>query len=58
MRELNSEIEIRASAERVWQLLTDFDRYPQWNPFIRSVSGIQEPHTKLKVSFKLPVCGA
>ena len=49
MRELNSEIGISASAERVWQLLTDFDRYPQWNPFIRSISGRPEPHSKLKV---------
>ena len=49
MRQLNSEIEIGASAERVWQLLTDFDRYPQWNPFIRSITGRPEPHTRLKV---------
>ena len=41
MRELNSEIEIDASAERVWQLLTDLDRFPQWNPFIRSITGVQ-----------------
>ena len=35
MRELNTEIEINASAERVWQMLMDFDAYPQQNPFIR-----------------------
>lgn len=49
MRELNTEIEINASAERVWQLLTDFDAYPQWNPFMRSVKGKPEPDSKLKV---------
>ena len=49
MRELNSEIEIDASPGRVWELLTDFDSYPQWNPFIRSVSGELEPQSKLKV---------
>jgi hypothetical protein len=48
MRELDSKIEITASAKRVWQLLTDFDRYPQWNPFIRSVNG-RPAGTKLKV---------
>ncbi len=42
MSELNSEIEIGASPERVWQLLTDFDRSPAWNPFIRSISGRAE----------------
>jgi hypothetical protein len=48
MKELHTDIEINAPAERVWQLLTDFDRYPQWNPFIRSISGKPEPNAKLK----------
>ena len=39
MKELRSEIEIQASAERVWQLLTDFPSFPQWNPFIRKATG-------------------
>jgi hypothetical protein len=39
MKELRTEIEIQASAERVWQLLTDFPSFPQWNPFIRKASG-------------------
>jgi hypothetical protein len=39
MKELHSEIEIQASAERVWQILTDFERFPEWNPFIRQASG-------------------
>jgi len=39
MKELRSEIEIETSAERVWQLLTDFARFPQWNPFISRASG-------------------
>lgn len=33
--ELNSEIEINASPETVWKLLTDTSRFPEWNPFIR-----------------------
>ena len=49
MRELNTEIEINASAERVWQLLTDFEAYPQWNPFIRSIEGKPVPDSKLKI---------
>ena len=39
MKDLHSEIEIDAPAERVWHLLTDFAFYPQWNPFIHSISG-------------------
>ena len=39
MKALQSEIEILASAEQVWQLLTDFASFPQWNPFIRHING-------------------
>ena len=49
MRELYTEIEINASAESVWRLLTDFEAYPQWNPFIRSIEGKPEPNSKLKI---------
>jgi hypothetical protein len=49
MKEINTEIEINASAEKVWQLLTDFAAYPQWNPFIRSVNGKPESNAKLQI---------
>lgn len=39
VKELRSEIEIQAPAEKVWRVLTDFASFPQWNPFIRRVSG-------------------
>ena len=47
--ELNSEIEINASSETVWNLLTDTSKFPEWNPFIRRLSG------ELKVGQKLVV---
>ena len=37
MRELRAEIEIAAPPERVWRVLSDFDAYPDWDPFIRSI---------------------
>ena len=37
--ELYSETEIRATPGRIWEILTDFQKYPDWNPFIRSIQG-------------------
>ena len=54
MKELHSEIEIYAPAERVWQLLTDFPSYPQWNPFIRRISGEPTPRERLEVRIEPP----
>ena len=39
MKELTTEIIINASAEQVWQVLTNFSAYREWNPFIISSSG-------------------
>jgi len=47
--ELKSEIEIKATAEKIWNLLTDTSRFPEWNPFIRRIQG------ELKVGQKIVV---
>ena len=47
---LHTEIEIEASAERVWSILADFASYPQWNPFIRSVVGVPQKGTRLQIA--------
>ncbi len=52
MKELRSQIEIEATAERVWQVLTDFAAYPDWNPFIRRVSGRPEVDEQLVVRMR------
>jgi hypothetical protein len=54
MRELQASIEISTSAERVWQILTDFAAYPDWNPFIRRISGSPEPGARLEVRLEPP----
>ncbi|VAW98398.1 hypothetical protein MNBD_GAMMA19-931 [hydrothermal vent metagenome] len=36
---INTRIEISAPAEKVWNVLTDFKRYPDWNPFVRTIKG-------------------
>ena len=39
MQELASNILIDAPRERVWRILLDFDRYPEWNPFVSRITG-------------------
>ncbi len=34
MRELRTEIEIAAPTTKVWNILTDFDAWKEWNPIV------------------------
>ena len=54
MKRLRTHIEIQATAERVWQVLTNFRAFPDWNPFIRSVDGELKEGASLKVYIKPP----
>jgi len=49
MKELRSEIDINATPEKVWELLTGFEAFPEWNPFIRRVSGTPLAGSALEV---------
>lgn len=53
MKELYSIIEIDAPVNKVWGILTDFDSYPEWNPFIRKIKGIVEEGQKINAFFQL-----
>jgi hypothetical protein len=53
VREIRSQIEIAAPAAGVWQILTDFEAYPAWNPFIVKVSGRPEVGARLRAQFRL-----
>jgi hypothetical protein len=53
MRELVSEVEVGATVERVWQVLTDFGAYPEWNPFIRATGELRQG-ARLNVSIQPP----
>lgn len=48
-KQIETEIEIDASAETVWKILTDFDAHPSWNPFVREISGIPKEGERLRV---------
>ena len=54
MKKLHTEITIHAPASSVWKLLTDFEHYAQWNPFIRSIQGKVRPGSKFKVVLQPP----
>jgi len=48
-KQLSSEILIDSSANRVWELITDFGDFPGWNPFIRRATGEIKTGEKLEV---------
>lgn len=54
MRELRTEIQISAPIDRVWQVLTDFDHWQDWNPMVNQVSGIATLHSKLNITMRGP----
>jgi demethylmenaquinone methyltransferase/2-methoxy-6-polyprenyl-1,4-benzoquinol methylase len=56
VRELVAEIEIAAPAERVWEILTDFGAYRQWNPFMPRLDG--EVRVGARLRARLVVAGA
>jgi hypothetical protein len=51
---LQAQIEIQAPKGKVWAILIDFAAYPQWNPFIKSISGEPRTGAKLDVHFQPP----
>ncbi len=54
MRQLVTEIDIKARASRVWEILTDFEAYPSWNPFIRKIAGEPRVGSRLDVTMEPP----
>jgi hypothetical protein len=54
MRRLRAEVEIDAPPARVWEVLSHFDAFPEWNPFIRQISGSPREGEKLEVRIEPP----
>lgn len=53
MSTIKNTIDIGASPETVWRVLTHFPAYPKWNPFIREIQGKAERGARLKVRMRL-----
>ncbi len=50
---IDHSVEIAAPAATVWAVLTDFDRYDQWNPFVRRASCRLEPGGPIDMTVRL-----
>lgn len=49
MIELCASVDIPSPPEAVWEVLTDFTRFHEWNPFIRRARGIARAGTVIRV---------
>src|SRR5664279_4409772 len=54
MHRVDTQIEINASAERVWSILMDFPDHARWNPFVRSIEGPATVGGSLSVCIQPP----
>lgn len=50
--EIKTEILIHATPSKIWTILTDFENYPNWNPFIKSITGEVKKGNKIKVRIR------
>lgn len=55
MKEIKAEIKILASAEKVWNIISEFQNYSQWNPIIKKITG--EPKVGTKIGVHLTTVG-
>jgi hypothetical protein len=54
LRRLSSTIEITASPQQVWAVLSDLRAYPRWNPFITRIEGELQEGKTLEVELRPP----
>lgn len=50
---IRAEIEIAAPAERIFEILTDLDAYPEWNPFTPRVESTLRPGDPVHLHVRL-----
>jgi hypothetical protein len=54
-REVFTQIEINATKEQVWSVLTDFDKMPDWSSSFQGIVGEFKQGGKAKSYFKAPI---
>ena len=55
--EISAAIDIAATPERVWAVLTDLASYPQWNPVFREASGQVAVGNRITLTSTQPATG-
>ncbi len=50
--EVQTEIVVKGTPEQIWDLLIDFEQYPQWHPYLSKVSGEFKEGKYLKFTIK------
>lgn len=53
-KEIKTQVLIKASPEKVWEVLTNFNKYTAWNPFIKSIKGNVNVGSKIIVRLEPP----
>lgn len=53
-KEIITSTTIQASPKTVWTILTDFNTYPAWNPFIKNIKGDASVGYKIDVTIQPP----
>lgn len=53
-KEINTEILINTTPDKVWAILTNFNQYPNWNPFIKSIKGDLQVGNKIVARIEPP----
>ncbi len=51
---IKTEVLINANPYKIWTLLTDFENYPKWNPFIKYLKGEVKVGNKCEVRIQPP----
>ncbi len=54
MKEIKTEIVINSNPDKVWSILTNFEKHPEWNPFIKTISGKKKVGEQLIVKIQPP----
>ncbi len=47
---IERDLEIAASPQAVWRVLTDFEAYPDWNPYVLAVDGDATPGETIAIT--------